>query len=65
MVVEEAAAVVVAARVVAVVAGRAGWAVALLPDRAVVAFAPVVGIESRTWWASRVIRKSALSVARR
>ena len=40
---------VVAAQAVAMVVGQAGWAVALLPGRAVLVFAPVVDTGNNTW----------------
>lgn len=54
---------VVAARAAAMVAGRAGWVVALPPGRAASVFAPTVGTGNNTWQANRVTRKSAPSVA--
>jgi hypothetical protein len=59
---EEATVGVVVARVVAMVAGRAGWAVALPPGRVVLVFALVAGIGNHTRRANRVIRKSVLNV---
>jgi len=66
--VEVEAVMVVVKVVVALVAagvGRAGWVVPPPPVLAAIASAPVVGIGSRTWRVSPVIRKSARSVTRR
>jgi len=61
----EVVAVAVVVPAVVVGAGRAEWAAPKLLVLVAPAFAPVVGIASRTWWASLVIRRSVRSAVRR
>ena len=55
----------VAAQAEEVVADRGGWVAVSLPGRVAAAFVLVADIGNRTWRVSRVIGKSAQSVARR